>query len=71
MPPDWFDLVQKGGAYVSPLLLAALLWMNSERSRLLQRLKERDDRIDDLAERIIVVATELRTFLFVKGRADS
>lgn len=68
-PFDWIDLVQKGGSYVSPLLLGALIWMNADRVRLIKELKEKDEKLEDLAERLIVVATEVRTFLFNERRA--
>jgi len=66
-PPDWFAFVKDGGAYCAPLLLAALLWLNSDRNRLLSSLKEKDRQVEDLAERVLTVATELRTFLFNRG----
>jgi hypothetical protein len=61
---DWFGLVKEGGAYCAPLLLAAVLWLNADRARLLQELKERDARLETLAERVIAITTELRNFLF-------
>ena len=61
---DWFDLVKNGGNYISPLLLGALIWMNGERSRLLTELEKRDTKLADLAERWLVLVTELRTYLF-------
>jgi len=74
-PPDWFELVSKGGAYVSPLLLAAILWLNAERNRLLGELtlkaadlKEANDKVESLSERILVVTTELKTWLFSEQR---
>lgn len=61
---DWFDFVKNGGNYASPLLLAALFWLNSERSRLLAELDRREEKLENLAERWLVVVTELRMFLF-------
>lgn len=68
--PDWFDLVQKGGTYTAPLLLAAILWLNADRGRLLAELKSRDEKLESLAERWLVVVTELRTFLFNERKSS-
>lgn len=69
--PDFYDLVTKGGAYVSPLLLAAILWLNADRNRLLSALKERDDKLESLSERHLVVMTELKTWLFSEQRGKA
>ena len=69
-PFDWIELAQKGGSYVSPLLLGALIWMNADRARLIQELKSKDEKLESLAERLIIVATEVRTFLFNERKAD-
>ena len=66
---DWIGFVQKGGAFCSPLLLAALYFLNAERVRLLSELKERDEKIETLAERVLVITTELRNFLFNERKA--
>jgi hypothetical protein len=58
---DWFDLAQKGGAYIAPLLLAALAWMTTDRNRLLARLEEKSKKVEDMAERMIVVMTEVKS----------
>lgn len=68
---DWFLFVKTGGAYVSPLLLAALIWLNGERSRLLSELEKRDEKLESLAERWLVVITELRSYLFQEQRKGS
>jgi len=67
---DWFDFVRNGGNIASPLLLAALIWMNSERNRLLSELEKREEKLESLAERWLVVVTELRTFLFSERRGS-
>lgn len=70
------SVVEKGGAYCSPLLLLALAWMERDRRRLLESLKHKDSELKikdthimDLAERIITVATELKTYLFNERKA--
>lgn len=60
----WFQAVKDGGAAVSVLLLGALVWMNVDRNRLIAENQEKDKQLADLAERTIIVMTELRTFLF-------
>ena len=44
--------------------MAALLWLRADRERLLADIKLKDERLADLAERLIVVSTELKVFLF-------
>jgi hypothetical protein len=61
---DWFSYVKEGGAYCAPLLLCAVYWMNTERVRLLKELKERDIKMEALAERVVTISTEMNTFLF-------
>lgn len=65
----WLQKVQEGGGIAAVLELAALIWMNFERKRLIGEVKEKSDKVDALAERLIVVATELKTFLFSERRA--
>ncbi len=61
---DWIVWAKEAGAYVSPLLMGAVIWLNSDRSRLITENKTKDDRIVELAERVITVATQLQMFLF-------
>ncbi len=70
MNEQWFQWAREGGAYLSPFLLGALVWMNFDRNRLLAELKVKSDKVDELAERIIVVATKLQMFLFNRGGAE-
>lgn len=65
----WFDVVQKAGAAAAVLELGALLWMNADRNRLLASLEAKSKKVEDLAERILVVATELKMFLFNERKA--
>lgn len=62
------SLVEKGGAYCSPLLLLGMLWLHRDRQRALDELKVKDAHILDLAERIITVSTELKTYLLNERR---
>jgi hypothetical protein len=66
---DWFPFAEKAGVYVSPLLMAALFWMNIERNRLLTQIEQKDLKIESLAERIIAVTARLDQFLFNERRA--
>lgn len=70
MPPasfDFFTYVKDGGAYCSPLLLAALLWMVRERKDLLAKLEAKSAKVENLTERMIVLMTELKVWLGGKG----
>ena len=69
-----FAFVREGGAYCAPLLLLAILWLELDRRRLLKSLADKDEiiatkdaKIESLAERIIEVATAVRTLLLGKG----
>lgn len=72
----WVAFVTQGGQYCAVLELAALLWMNADRKRLLESLsakdvllKEKDDNLASLSERTLVFLAEIRTFLFQNGRS--
>jgi hypothetical protein len=72
---QWLQWAKEGGAILSPFLLGALFWMNSDRNRLIDALKDKDtllqakdDRLASLSERTIVVFTEIRTILLNGGR---
>jgi len=67
---DWFTTIKEGGAYVALLLFGALIWMNLERNRLLKKLDDRDIKLEALAERLLTISTELKTFLFNERRAS-
>jgi len=66
---DWIQWAKEAGAYVSPLLMAALIWMNVDRNRLIKENNEKDQRLEILAERVITVATQLQMFLFNERKA--
>lgn len=61
---DWITWAKEAGVYISPLLMAALFWLNAERVRLLNESKLKDDRLLDLSERLIIISTELKLYLF-------
>lgn len=65
----WFDVVQKGGAIAAVLLLGALLWMNSDRNKVIADLKAERLKVDALADRVITIATRLDQFLFNERKA--
>jgi hypothetical protein len=66
---QWFAFVKEAGAYISPLLLGAIVWLDSDRKRLIAENKLKDERLVSLSERFITVATELKTFLFNERKA--
>jgi hypothetical protein len=66
--PSWFALVKDGGAYVAPLLLGAIFWLNQDRNRLIAENKAKDERLVILSEQSIAVAAELKMFLFTERR---
>lgn len=66
---EWFSLAEKGGAYISPLLMAAIFWLNNDRNRLIAENKLKDERLVRLSDRLLTVTAELKTFLFHERRA--
>ena len=71
----WFQKIQEGGAISAVLLLGALLWMNSDRKRLISALEikdaiiaDKDKKLENLSERTLVLLAEVKTFLFHGGR---
>ena len=75
MSTEWLvAFVTEGGKYCAVLELLALIWMNTDRNRLLKSLtakddllKEKDDKLVSLSERTLVATTEIKTFLFQRG----
>lgn len=68
---DWITFAKEAGAYISPLLMAAILWLVTDRNRLLDSLSkkdsviaEKDEKLQSLSERTLVTMTEIKTFLF-------
>ena len=66
---DWIAWAKEAGTYISPLLMGAVLWQETERRRLLTEGKVKDDRIIDLSERLLTVAVELKTYLFTERKS--
>lgn len=65
----WFQKVNEGGGVAAVLELGAILWLLADRARLIADCKEETKKVHNLAERLLVVATELKTFLFSERRA--
>lgn len=65
---DWLSFIRDGGSYA--LLLGAVYWLNAERVRLLSELKDRDTKIEALAERILTLTAEIKTFLFTERKSS-
>jgi shikimate kinase len=71
---DWITFAKEAGAYISPLLMGAVIWLNADRNRLLESLgkkdvllSEKDEKLQSLSERTLVAMTEIKTFLFNAG----
>jgi hypothetical protein len=72
---DWLVFAKEAGAYISPLLMGAVFWLNADRNRLLEALgkkdtllSDKDEKLQSIAERTLVTMTEIKTFLFSAGR---
>ena len=66
---DWITWAKEAGVYISPLFMGAVFWLNAERARLLGENKLKDERLLDLSERLIIVSTELKMYLFNERKA--
>ena len=66
---DWITWAKEAGAYISPLLMGAVIWLNTDRNRLISENKQKDERLHGLSERLLVVATELKMYLFNERKA--
>ena len=73
---DWIVWAKEAGAYISPLLMGAVIWLNTDRNRLLNDLLRKDEVIADkenkllsLSERTLVTMAEIKTVLFNAGRS--
>lgn len=71
----WVAFVKEGGAYCAVLELAALVWLHKDRgtfivrllaenAELREKLEGKTKEVQDLAERVITIAAELKMFLF-------
>lgn len=65
----WLQKVSEGGGVAAVLELGAILWLLADRARLIAECKEESEKVHNLAERLIVVATEIKTFLFSERRS--
>lgn len=61
---DWITWAKEAGVYISPLLMGAVLWQELERKRLITDNKELNLHVRDLAERVLTISAELKTYLF-------
>lgn len=64
-----FEFVQQGGAYCAPLLLLGLVWLAHDRDRVIKDNARKDEALKELAERVITISTELKTFLFTERKS--
>lgn len=72
---DWLSYAKEAGAYISPLLMGAVIWLNADRNRLLESLgkkdallSDKDEKLQSLSERTLVTMAEIKTFLFSGNR---
>jgi hypothetical protein len=61
---DWITWAKEAGVYIAPLLMGAVLWQELERKRLIADNKALNSQVYDLAERVLTIAAELKTYLF-------
>jgi hypothetical protein len=65
---DWITWAKEAGVYIAPLLMGAVLWQETERRRLLAENRSLNTQVYDLAERVITISVELKTYLFNERR---
>ena len=61
---DWITWAKDAGIYIAPLLMGAVLWQERERLRLIADNKALNSQVYDLAERVLTISAELKTYLF-------
>lgn len=61
--------MKDGGAVAAVLELGALIWLNIDRTRLLESLRTKDERLQTLADQLLTVTAELKTYLFTERKA--
>jgi len=66
-PDYWFNLAKEGGMYLAPALLGGLLWLASDRKRLLEEVKDKDEKLYDLAVQTATLTAELKAIVFGKS----
>lgn len=59
--------IDKAGSVAAVLELGALIWLANDRARLLSRLEEKSEKVEQLAEKVVTIVAELRMFLFQRG----
>jgi hypothetical protein len=57
---EWFEYIQSGGSVCAPLLLFALLWMNSERKEAIAKCEKSEEKLQNLSEKTIILLTEIK-----------
>jgi len=62
------EFVKYGGSIAAPLLLIALIWMNSERKDAIAETREANSKLANLSERTIVLLTEIKLSLFGQNK---
>ena len=57
---DWIEYVKASGSVCAPLLLIALVWMNSDRKTAIDKYEKANDKLQNLSEKTIVLLTEIK-----------
>jgi hypothetical protein len=60
---------ERGRGVSLALFVGAIIWLNMDRKRLIEDNNKRSERLEALADRIITVSTELKTYLFSERKA--
>lgn len=66
-PEWWFNLAREGGMYLAPCFLGGLIWMAADRKRLVDEVKEKDDKLYALSIQIATLSAELKAIVFGKA----
>jgi len=61
---DWITWAKDAGIYIAPLLMGGMFWQEVERKRLIADNKALNSQVYDLAERVLTISAELKTYLF-------
>lgn len=55
-----FEYVKAGGGICAPLLFVALIWMNKEREKAVDKYDKSNEKLQNLSERTLVLLTEIK-----------
>lgn len=66
-PEYWFNLAKEGGMYLAPCFLGGMIWLAKDRQRLLLEVKDKEEKLYELAVQTATLTAELKAIVFGKS----